>query len=371
MNCDLAILGGGIMGLASAVEEARRGKKIVVLDPNPVGHKASWAAAGILVARGGLLGRSPLREFYMRSLYGYPEWIAGIEKESGKSVAYERCGDYQIFPADNAESIRRIQARERQLTRDRATRYSVEDVLPDFLRRHSKLEKVRVFYFPDESRVNNRILLEALEAAARKLGVEFLPHKPIMWSVTGRGSDLSGTGWNVQAKKVLVGAGAWCNDALSLLGLSVSMTPVKGQLAMLYDFHGGREMIHCEENFYLIPRDGKLIAGATTELGTWEDGFDETGDLHLGGMLNRFFPDVKPEWVESWSGLRPRTGDRLPLMGWIDKTAGIAICTGHYKSGISMAPLAARCMSALLNNERPTEKLEAFSPWRSTGMKKL
>jgi glycine/D-amino acid oxidase-like deaminating enzyme len=74
---------------------------------------------------------------------------------------------------------------------------------------------------------------------------------------------------------------------------------------------------------------------------------------------------VTPEWVETWSGLRPRSADRLPLFGWVDDASGIAIATGLYKSGISLAPLASRCLSALLNGEKPPVDLRPFDPWRT------
>ena len=368
MKYDLAVLGGGIMGLSCAFEEAMRGKRVVVIDPNPIGHKASWAAAGILVARAGVIGNSPLREMYLRSLYGYSDWLARIELESGRSVSFERSGDYQIFPLDNRESLQAFKLQEKQLIREKASDFSISSELPSFLRPHASIQNAKVFHFPNEASVNNRLLLEALETALRQRGVDFLNAKPISWSVTKDESVLSGEVWNVQTRQVLIAAGAWCNDVLALLGLAVPLIPVKGQLAMLPNFHVQKSMIHCAEKIYLVPRGDQLVCGATTESGKWTEDFDDEGDTYLQNRLQAFFPNVKPVWSETWSGLRPRTADRLPLMGWVNEKAGIALCTGHYKSGISLAPMAARCMSALLNGEKTPAKLDAFSPWRRNGL---
>ncbi len=371
---DLVVIGGGIMGLACAFEESLRGKTVAVLDPNPIGQKASWAAAGILAARAGLIGTTPLRELYLQSLYGYTDWLAHVESESGMRVPFERSGDYQIFPLDNAESLVALRLREKQLVREKAIRYSVADELPPFLREHSRI-KARVFHFPDEAYIHNRLLMQALANALRKRGATIL-EKCGSFSIqpaiqTGNTTEIKGGDWTLQTRQVLIAAGAWCNEVLRPLGWSLPLSPVKGQLALLPNFHGKNSMIHCQDSFYLIPRGDQLICGATTEPDVWEEGFDATGNSYLSHRLHSFFPKVKPDWSESWSGLRPRALDRLPLMGWVDEKSGIAICTGHYKTGISLAPVTARCISALLNHEKPPAKLKPFDPLRAEGLKRL
>jgi glycine oxidase len=366
---DLAVLGAGIMGLSVAFEEMQRGKRVLIIDPNPFGTKASWAAAGILVTRAGLLGGSPFRSFHLRSVPMYPDWLARIEAASGMAVPYERSGDYQIFLGDVAKDpeARRILAeREDQLYRERASRFTRLTEWPDFLKPHGALGPVRLYHFPDEAYVNNRALLEALETALRRGGGDLKPGTRVtaLEPHTGGNRLRLDDGSTLEADRVLIAAGTWCNEPLGLLGLSMPLYPVKGQLALLPNFHGHKTMLHGGERFYLIPRGDKLVAGATTEPRVWEEGFDDKGEQHLGVELSRFFPAVGPEWVETWSGLRPRSADRLPLFGWVDEASGIALATGLYKSGISLAPLAARCLSALLNGEKSPVDLRPFDPWR-------
>jgi glycine oxidase len=373
---DLVVLGAGVMGLSVAFEEAVRGKRVAVLDPNAFGQKASWAAAGILNTRAGLLGGSPFRSFHLRSVPMYPDWLARVEAASGIHVPYERAGDYQIFVGDDKDTRHVLHEREDQLRRERASRFTRLSEWPEFLKPHGAPGPVRLYHFPDEAYVNNRTLLEALETALHKTGAGLFPEvRPTEWRQE-QGSEgvehvLIGPDFDLRARRVLIAAGAWCNEPLGLLGLSMPLFPVKGQLAMLSNFHGQKTMLHGGERFYLIPRGDKLIAGATTEPRVWNDGFDATGDTHLGAQLHKFFPGVKPEWIETWSGLRPRSADRLPLFGWVDKTAGIAIGTGLYKSGISLAPLASKCLSALLNGEKPPVDLRPFDPWRRGCLQKI
>lgn len=358
------------MGLSLAFEEASRGKRVAVIDPNAFGQKASWAAAGILVTRGGLIGSSPFRSFHLRSVPMYPDWLARVEAASGLTVPYEQAGDYQIFVGDDAETKRILHEREDQLRRERASRFTRLADWPEFLKPHGAPGPVHLYHFPGEAYVNNRALLEALQAALRNLGAGLFAETQLTgWTQENRAEGtlhhLSGPGFSLRTSQVLIAAGAWCNEPLALLGLSMPLFPVKGQLAQLPNFHGTKTMLHGGERFYLIPRGDTLIAGATTEPRVWDEGFDAIGDRHLTMQLQKFFPKIKPDWVESWSGLRPRSADRLPLFGWVDKAAGIAIGTGLYKSGISLAPLGARCLSALLNHEKPPVDLRPFDPWRT------
>lgn len=383
--CDLLVLGAGVMGLSIAFEQQQKGKRVVVVDPHASGAglaRASWAAAGILVMRAGVLGGSPFRRFYLRSIPMYPDWLARIEAASGTRIPYERGGDYQIFLGDPARDagVRRIlEEREDQLQRERASRFTRLDEWPGFLKPYGARGPVHAYHFPDEAYVNNRALLEGLELALRRGGTRFVfPSRAVAFDREG---DLNvvtlttpGGPQTVRASRVLIAAGTWSNEPLKLLGLNMPLYPVKGQLALLPNFHGTRTMLHGGDRFYLIPRGNHLVAGATTEPRVWETDFNETGEAHLGGELERFFPGVEiPQFglVETWCGLRPRSADRLPLLGWIDEASGIAIATGLYKSGISLAPLAAQALSALLDGAKPPVDLRPFSPWRMGGLASL
>ena len=127
-------------------------------------------------------------------------------------------------------------------------------------------------------------------------------------------------------------------------------------------------MVHFNDDLYLVPRGDSLVVGATTEPGVWSEGFDEVGESFIGTRLARMLPAVSRAPMERWAGLRPRPKDRLPWMGWIDPDKGWAICTGHYKCGISMAPLAAQCMNRLMQGEKAPIDLGAFNPWRRQGL---
>lgn len=376
---DLAVVGAGIMGLASAWEAARRGRRVAVIAPPPAGGapfaprgEASWAAAGILVTRDARVFHSAFREFYVRSIHAYSDWLEGIAKASGRIVPLHRQGDTLVFDLDSPAMRNQLEAKRRQWEREHARNYLESDVLPDFLAAASPLRKVKVFHFPDEAYVQNRDLLEALRAACTASGVAFLAGRPEgVWESRQGVTTLDTSAGPVPARQVLLAAGAWSKSILETQGISAPVIPVKGQLMRIPKFHREGSLVHFGEELYLVPRGDTLVVGATTEPGSWDEGFDSVGEAYLGDHLKRFLPSVAAGAagpVETWAGFRPRTQDRLPWMGWLDATKGWALCVGHYKCGISMAPLAAECMNDLMEGKKPPLDLSPFDPWRKKGL---
>lgn len=368
---DLAVAGAGIMGLACALEAARKGKRVGVFDPAGGGTKASFAAAGILVTRDAHVFASPFREFYVRSIRLYPEWLAGIASLTGTEIPLHRGGDRIIFDLDDPEALSRLESKRRQFERERAVDFHESDSLPDFLAGHCPLDHVKVFHFPGEAYVQNRDLMEALRMACVKAGVHFLAQaleKP--WGHEAGITRLEFPGESWEARQVLIAAGAWSLSLLEGLGIHSPMVAVKGQMFRIPRFHASDSMVHFNDDLYLVPRGDSLVAGATTEPGVWSEGFDEFGESFIGSRLARLLPAVSREPMERWAGLRPRPKDRLPWMGWIDPDKGWAICTGHYKCGISMAPMSAQCMTRLMQGEKMPVDLAPFNPWRRQGLSK-
>src|SRR3989338_2155595 len=122
---DLAITGAGIMGLACALESAKRGRSVAVFDPEGESHKASWAAAGILATRDARVFQSPFREFYVRSIREYPGWVEEISRLSGMPVPLRRGGDYLVYRMDTSTGRELLESRRRRLDREHARNYQV------------------------------------------------------------------------------------------------------------------------------------------------------------------------------------------------------------------------------------------------------
>lgn len=359
------------MGLACAWEASRRGLSVLVFDPEATRAQASWAAAGILVTRDAHVFQSDFRAFYVRSIRLYPAWLEALKAASGLDIPYAQAGDWMVFDLDDPRAVKRLGEKERQFAREKAAAYTVTDTLPEPLSGRTPVSRVRSFHFPGEAYVQNRDVVAALRESCRRAGVVFRQEASNgPWSHAAGVTRLPFPAAEARARRVLIAAGAWTGHVLAEQGVRAPLIPVKGQLLRIPKFHATPSMFHLNDEMYLVPRGDSLVCGATSEPGEWEEGFDARGEAWIGDHLKHWLPGIPPDTLERWSGIRPRTRDRLPWMGWLDAARGWAVCAGHYKSGISMAPLAAQCLTALLLKEKPPADLAPFDPWRRRGLEK-
>lgn len=372
------------MGLSTALELARAGAKVAIVDPQPAqdGHrKASWAAAGILVTRGATRPLSAFRRFYLHSIAAYPEWLADLEAQSGIKVPFTRGGDYQVFDRRTEAGDKAYREKVAQLIREEALPWQETAGLPPFLTPFSGIGfngpkpsgDISTLYFPNEAYVQNRILLEALHQACLRHGVRFFASAESIAraQASGHFEQELNDGTRLSADRLLITAGPFSESWLKVLGWQSSLIPVRGQVALIKRPWADTSMVHVQEDLYLIPRGQDMIVGATTEPNAWSYAFDAMGHDTLQARLHALLPQVPFEPIEAWSGLRPRTRDRLPLMGPVPGHDGAWICTGHYKCGISMAPLAGQCMAALMKGSRAPFEIEAFDPARRNALRPL
>ncbi len=303
---DVAIAGGGLIGLASALELAQRGAKVCVVDRGDRGQ-ASWAAAGILGPQSEVNAPSPMLDLCRASYALYPELVRKLDKD----VGFRACGTLHLaYPG----------------------------------------ARLAVF-LPDEGQVDNRKLLEALRGACARSGVTFVRD-----SCTALDRDRLelASGAEVRVRRTVLCAGSWSGGFADL-----PVRPVRGQMLALSAsppdcvvFGGGG---------YLVPREGRTLVGATSE----EAGFDATpssqGRAWLLEVAARHGLD-NPEVLDHWAGLRPATRDGLPIFGALP--GGALVATGHFRNGVLLTPISARVVAALVLDEPPPVDLAPFRPDR-------
>jgi len=367
-RADLAVVGGGIVGLACAWRAARTGLRVEVVERGEPGRGATHAAAGILAPdTEAEPGAATLAALGRRSLELWPAFAEDLERESGREVGFARCGTLVVaLDRDELDVVRR--------EHDVLARMGLEAQLLS----GSECRKLEPGLAPvcaggllaaHEAQVDPRrvvaALVDALVAAGGVLRTDAEAVGLVREGDGVRGVVLA-DGSRVAAERVLLAGGAW-SGRNGLAPVPLPVRPVKGQVVRLRapaDELPAERMIR-SEHVYVVPRaSGEVVVGATTE----ERGFDTA--VTAGGVLEllreayRALPEIAElELVEVTAGLRPGSPDNGPLLGETG-VDGLLVASGHYRNGILLTPVTAEAIEALVAGTPPPEAVEPFSPRR-------
>jgi glycine oxidase len=354
---DVAIVGGGVIGLAVAWRAAQRGLRTVVLERGEVGSGASRVAAGMLAPTGeAAFGEDDLTALNVASARRYPAFVEELREASGHAVSILECGTLMVArDRDEAEWLGRELAYRAEIglpaTRLRPTpARRLEPALAPTLRLAAEL--------PGDHAIDPRALTAALAAAARNAGVEI--RRAEARSVRLEGARVVGVD-DIAADRVVVAAGCRSGELVPA-GARVPVRPVKGQILRLRDPAGPGLLARVirMETGYLVPRgDGRYVLGATVE----ERGFDP--HVTAGAVFEllrdaiELVPGVAELAIEETSvGYRPGTPDNRPILG-PGAIEGLHWATGHYRHGILLAPITADLVAGALAGEPVPEPFRA------------
>ena len=356
---DLAIVGGGVIGLAVAWRARAKGLSVTVLERGALGRGTSYVAAGMLApvaeVEFGDAGQAAL-ELGLRSAELWPGFAAELERASGAELGLLRTGTLVLARNEDEALELERQIAFRESLGLRATRLRGSDART---REPGLAPTVRLaLEAPDDHSVDPRLVLAALGRACEATEVRLREHTPVariecdgmrVTAVELEGGEL------VSARQVVIAAGPWSSGLEGLPDRAcVPVRPVKGQLLRLRDPAGPGllERVVRFEGGYLVPRaDGCYVLGATVEERGFERHATAGGVYELLRDAHELVPGVSELQIEELCvGLRPGTPDNVPVIG-PGAIEGLMWATGHYRNGILLAPLTAELVAGALAGE--------------------
>jgi len=365
----VAVVGGGVIGLAIAWRAGQRGLRVVVLERGEPGAGTSRVAAGMLApVSEASLTEQALLGLGLRSAGLYPGFVEELAR-AGADPGYLACGTLAVArDRDEAEAL------ERELEARRGLGLSVERLRSSQARalEPSLAPAVRLaLWAAGDHAIDPRRLTAALARAARASGVDLRVGVEVA-GLEATGGAVCGVqlsdGELLPAEQVVIAAGVWAGAIEGIPeALRVPLHPVKGQIVRLHDPAGPGLLTRVLRmgTGYIVPRgDGRYVLGATME----ERGFDTTVTAGAVYELLRdageLIPGVSELVIDELSaGLRPSTPDNAPAIGPAS-LPGLHWAVGHHRNGILLAPVTAELVIAGLTGEPPPDHAAQFAPQR-------
>ena len=360
------VIGGGIIGCASALELARRGCRVTVLERGTPGGEASSAAAGLLAPFGSSPELDPFHRLAVESWRLYPRVAAELRESTGIDVEHVTAGT--LHPIATPADLEDARARSGWPLADEQGVEVVEGADLAALEPALAKDVTAACLVRGDQWVNNQRLATAyaLAAAARGVTVRTGVEVGRILLERGRAVGVLADGERLTADAVLLAAGAWSGALASRLGGRLPVGPVRGQMLAVSNVPVLISHAIHDDEIYLIPRpSGELLIGATIERVGFERAVTPDG---LGGLIAQavaLVPEIgRRPITRSWCGFRPATPDGLPVLGPWPDVAGLFVATGHYRNGILLAPITAAVMADCIVDGKAPDSITPFLPQR-------
>ena len=353
MTQSVLIIGGGVIGCASALALAQAGCRVTLVERGALGGESSWAGAGLLSALLPWDYRPELVRLLDRSRALYPAWIERLG-ESGIDPEYRASGLLVLLPYDLSAALQWARASAEPL-----------EELPAQRIEPSLVVEGAALWLPRVAQVRNPRLLQALRSALVQQGVRLLENTAVSgWRTEGgRITGAETTQGVLEAEQYVVATGALSCPTLGTLGgAQLPIKPMRGQIVLYKTTPGRLRHMLYRDGFYLIPRDdGHILAGSTLE----DVGFDKqvTAEAKTGLMQSAI--DLLP-WLQEvpvvghWAGLRPASPDNLPIISRHPELENLFVNSGHYRYGVTLAPASAQALADLMLGRSSEFDLPAF-----------
>ena len=405
---DVALIGGGIVGTACALELLAAGRSVSIVEAGDPGAGTAGGSAGYLsdgeifpLAQPGVLrdlpsllldSRSPL-VVHPGALPGLLGWgvrfafaarPARVRAATSALASLNRLANDALFAlaerADAAEYLKREGAlhvaREPKAF---AHARSLVPVLAEYGLHARVVEREELLAlepalapgvagaveYPNSMRCTDPSAFGfALAARARASGATVLRARALSLQPTaGGGWNVRTTAGTLQARRVVVTAGVWSRALLRPLGHVVPLQAARGYHLMLPEpgIAVRRTLLFEDAHFCATPMDGGLRLAGTVEFAPLGSQPNFARSQILYPAAADYLPGLRGEGATRWMGNRPSFPDSLPAIGASVRQRNLFYCFGHEKLGLTQAAVSARAIAALIAGATPPVDLEPFA----------
>jgi D-amino-acid dehydrogenase len=410
LDADVVIIGGGIVGLSSALELQSRGRSVVVVDPGDPLKRASYGNAGVL-SRGSILpiagpgiwknlvryarGIDPavrLRYASVPALIGWYRRFLARSNEAGVRNAAaalnplvaaaqarhlalgEIAGTLPLIRKDGWLRLYRSDASLARAALERAllAEHGVQaellsgDAIHDMESSLARMFAHGLFFPQTGSVITPGEVVARFEAAFRARGGHLLAGAAQGISQVEGGVTVQVAGRTIRAEHAVLSAGAWSGKLARRLGYAMPLASERGHHAHFRLRDGavlGRAVNDTGAGFVVAPMGDTVRVLSGVELCD-PDVPPDFRQLELAVENARRLLPLGEQVGENWFGNRPSTPDSVPVIGLAPRHDRIVFAFGHGHIGLSTGPVTGEIVARLICREAQTLPIAPFDPRR-------
>lgn len=361
MQTEFAVLGGGLVGMAIAHGLLRLGRQVTVFDEGDVAFRASRGNFGLIWVQGKGAEMPDYARWTRRSAALWPQFAEALREQTGVEIELSQPGGINVFLSDDEaeQGVARLSRMREALDGDYPFEYLGHDALEALVPEIGP-EVSGATFFPEDGHVNPLYLLRALYTAVLQDGGQVVNGDPV------RSIESSGAGFRItcgeewQAENVVLCAGLGNIKLAPMVGLSVPVKPVRGQVLI------------CERiaPFLKYPSvqirqvgEGTVQIGDSKENVGFDDGTTPRVLARIARRAVRVYPLLRDvRMVRSWGSLRIMTSDGHPVYDRSHSCPGASLVTCH--SGVTLAAVHSLVLAGWIAGEAQPDFVESFSAKR-------
>jgi D-amino-acid dehydrogenase len=407
------VIGGGIIGLSSALYLRKSGWDVTVVDMGDFSDNCSYGNAGYIcpshfipLATPGIVKKGlkwmwnskspfyvqprldlnliswglkfmrsatkqnvdraavPLRDIALLSQQEYEAWT----QLSGFDFAYERKGLLEIFQTQEG-------ADHAQHTMEKAHQLGLTDTVVlskaelDKLEPQTRINALGALFFKCDAHCYPNKLMSDLIAYLQSSGVQLLSGHEVNGFETGSGkiNKIITSKGAIVADEMVMATGSWGRSTAKLLGINIPLMPGRGYSVTLEDspYQVNYPSVLVEGRVALTPMNGnKIRFGGTMEITSHKTPPRMSRVQGILDAVKRYYPEFDvplPAKEKIWYGYRPCSADGLPYIGRVKKYSNLTVATGHAMLGLSLGAGTGKLVNEIVNHSATSMDIKPFA----------
>ncbi|MGE5462780.1 MAG: NAD(P)/FAD-dependent oxidoreductase [Syntrophothermus sp.] len=403
---DVAIIGGGVIGVCSAYFLASKGLDVLLLEKDDIASGCSYGNGGLIVpsdclplASPGALGDGlrwlldPESPFYIKPRLSLDllNWLLRFVLASRRSVMLRSLPvlrDLLFTSAYLYDELARIDgfefgyrrngtlwvclSRERLEKEGREVHLFEQFNIPVQWMDQSEVHDLEPallpqvmggVYYPRDGHIDPYRFVAGLAEKAAGLGAEICTNTEVMGFETSRGriTGIRTTRGEFHANQVVLAAGSWTPDLAQALKLKIPIQAAKGYSLTLEnpDPSPKLPLFFGEARVVVNPLGDALRLAGTLEMAGMDLSFNTRRLDAIRRSATSYLPGLADAQVlEIWRGLCPCTPDGLPVVDRSKEFSNLIVSAGHAMLGMSLGPVTGKLVSQLVCGEKTEVDLQ-------------